>query len=53
MNYLKANLICVNVVSLSVGMQHDFSMQHDITYEISGRVSSGFLDLLLLKCYYY
>ena len=37
----------MNVVSLSVGMQHH------IRYKICERVSSGFLHLLLLKCYYY
>ena len=31
--YLESNLVCVNVVSLSVGKQHH------ITYEISERVS--------------
>ena len=39
--------MCVNVVSLPVGMQHY------ITYKISERVSSGFLHLPLLRCYYY
>ena len=43
----------MNVVSLSVDMQHDIGMQLDITYEISERVISGFLHLLLLKSYYY
>ena len=46
MIYLKINLICVNVVSLPVGMQHN------ITYEISERVSSGFLHLMLLNFFY-
>ena len=32
MKYLESNLVCLNVVSLSVGKQHD------ITYEISERV---------------
>ena len=53
MDYLKTNLICVDVVSLSLDIQHDVGMKHDIVYEISERVSSGFLYLLLLKCYYY
>ena len=32
MKYLESNLVCANVVSLSVGNQHD------IAYEISKRV---------------
>ena len=47
MNYLKTSLICMNVVSLSVGMRHH------ITYKNSDRVSSAFIHFLLLKCYYY
>ena len=36
MKYLDSNLVCVNVVSFSVGKQHD------IAYEISERVGKTY-----------
>ena len=49
MNYLKTNLICLNVVNV---VHLSDGAQHDITFEISGRISSCFLHLLLLKYFH-
>ena len=49
MNYLKTNLICLNVVNVA---HLSDGAQDNITFEISGRNSSCFLHLLLLKCFH-
>ena len=56
-NFIGCHLICLILQTLHATKSKIFfsllvGMQHDIAYEISEKVSSGFLHLLLLNCYY-